>query len=186
MDTLFRKATFVAGLLGINVWSIFMALQSGPSQVVGIVELHPPFFLLLACVGIPVTITVVAVLCGSQIQKVVRKWQETMPKNRFHRLENDSDELFKELTKGGYEQQPALRVGGAVIVDLSPITAKREVPVEIVFSMQKLMYALHKLSVPHPPLDDVAQWIHWLPKLICCAGEKDLKEAKRLDRDLIG
>ena len=39
----------LAGVLGLDVWTVWAFFQS-PFQVIGDMELHPPFFALLACV----------------------------------------------------------------------------------------------------------------------------------------
>ena len=44
----------LAGFLGLDAWTIWAFFQA-PFQVIGDTELHPPFFVLLACVAFPVT-----------------------------------------------------------------------------------------------------------------------------------
>ena len=89
----FKRIGWLAGFLGIDAWAVIMfiwSLRSGPQNVIGMLDIHPPVFLLLACLGVSFT-------CGFI---VVRSWSTVRllsPSNRFHDLAGHLDDVAKTL-----------------------------------------------------------------------------------------
>ena len=79
----------LAGVLGLNVWTVWAFFQS-PFQVIGDMELHPPFFALLACVAFPVTM----VLGGGIVRERIAPM---LPGRRFNSLANDIRKVRTEV-----------------------------------------------------------------------------------------
>ena len=97
MNSPWKKFGLVAGFLGWNVWNVsafIWSLRSSPLAVIGSLELHPPFLLLMACISIPVTVALSGVLFWEEI----RKW---FPKNRFQNLHWEIQELYGDLSRCG-------------------------------------------------------------------------------------
>ena len=69
-----KKIAFVSGLFGINIWTFAtfiwsIRLEKGQGlKVIGPVELHPPFFLILGCIAVSVTVGVGVALFWIEIQ----------------------------------------------------------------------------------------------------------------------
>ena len=149
-----RKFGLVAGFLGWDVFNISAFIWSlrSPAKVIGTMELHPLFFLLVACISIPVTVAISGCLFWEQIR--VR-----LPRNKLHALYEDARTLkFELLESSHYAKDPFFTT---------------EAHERIV----SLSYKLDSLGVRYPAPDPVI-WIHWLPELAAWAHTKNLKAAR--------
>ena len=147
-----REFGLVGGFFGWNVWNVsafIWSLRDPPLKVIGAVELHPPFFLLVACISIPVTVAISGVLFWEHIRGA-------FPKNQFHAL---VDELHE---------------AGQVVSFRGPHMTLREVR-EVLTIARKL----NRLGIKTPPLDeDYRIWKARLTYMTSLAETKDLKEAR--------
>ena len=146
-----QRLALVAGLLGWNVWNVW-AFLSSPLKVIGSMELHPPFFLLLASVSIPATVAI----------GVASFWQQLRalsPRKRFNGLD---DELRDAHDTIGIAEDFGLPLTGHHNV----LTVQRK---------------LNRLSIPTPPLDDHRRWRKFIVRVRSLAQTEDLKEARRLE-----
>ena len=146
----------VAGFLGWNVWNVsafVWSLRSPPLKLIGSVELHPPFLLLLACVTIPSTVAISVALFWEQI----RGW---FPRNRFHALVDELREAGRRID---------------YVVQYGPINDDEQV-----LTIQR---KLNRLGIATPPLTQYSRWLSFLAHTASLAQTKDLKEARRLEEN---
>ena len=108
-------------------------------------ELHPPFFLLLACIAISFTIVLPIVMC----REAIRLWS---PRNRFHMLHGDFQQLGKDISQ------------------------HRFVPREAVLTLN---HKLEKLRIQCPDLDDAENWSIALPYFASWSETKNIKAARQ-------
>ena len=147
---------WIAGLLGFDVWTIILFVQSirsGSSEVIGGWERHPPFFLLLFCVGFSITCGLIGLFFWSRIRRMI-------PSNRLYDLSDDANQIFEELMLACEAAERPF------------ITGKTEA------RMREMMHRLNKLGVRYPPLDSM-KWIYWLPKMIAWSHTKDISGARK-------
>ena len=156
MRSLITRIVTVASLFGIDVWSVWTFVQtlrsSVPMRVVGSIDLHPPFFLLLACVATPVTVAVAAALFWDQARRL-------LPRNRFHDLAPDIRELPANL---------------AVMEELLPSDHAR-----ILEQTLALRYRLERLGIEAPPFRDHDKWLTWRPLMAAWAETKNIRAARK-------
>ena len=81
----------LAGFLGLDAWTIWAFFQS-PFRVIGDMELHQPFFALLACVTFPVTM----VMGGGIVRERIAPM---LPSRRFHSLTDDMRSIRDDLER---------------------------------------------------------------------------------------
>ena len=79
----------LAGFLGLDAWTVWAFFQA-PFQVIGGTELHPPFFVLLACVAFPVTM----VMGGGIAQERITPM---LPSRRFQDLAEEMRSMRNRL-----------------------------------------------------------------------------------------
>ena len=154
-----RIAT-AASLLGVDVWTVIHFLRSlrssAPVKVIGSVDLHPPFFLLLVCIAIPVSVGVSAGLFWSQLRRV-------SPRNRFHDLAPDIRALNNAADDAGADYWLALSGQGRTIERLFTLGQR-----------------LNKLGIPTPRAGDHEAWMMWLPMLAAYAETRNLRAARTI------
>ena len=86
----------LAGFLGLNAWTVWGFFQS-PFQVIGDMEVHQPFFVLLAFVTVPVTM----VIGGGIVRKRIAPM---LPSGRFHSLADDMRRTRRCLENGSISE----------------------------------------------------------------------------------
>ena len=146
-----QRLALVAGLLGWNVWNVW-AFLSSPLKVMGSLELHPPFFLLLACVSIPPTVAVSVALFWEQIRAL-------SPRNRFNGLMGELGNAYQTVDLAAANRWPLAGYHNV-------LTVQRK---------------LNRLGIPTPPLDDYGEWLTFLIHARSLAQTKDLKLARQLE-----
>ncbi len=156
-----KTAGWIAGLLGLDVWTITMFIWSKwnneSTKVVGMLELHPPFYFLLACLVVSFSVVLPIVACW----ETIRRWN---PKNRFYDLAEDA------------------RILTANVVSCLEYTKKSGEPFVNSETWEKILnitYRLERLRINHPPETDLRGWYLWLPSLASWAETKDLEGARR-------
>ena len=142
----------MAGFFGLDAWNVstfIWSLRDPPLKVIGAVELHPPFFLLVACISIPVTVAISGVLFWDYI----RLW---FPRNQFHDLVNELHEAGQSVSLHG----PHMRL--------------KEVRAVLTIARK-----LNRLGIDTLPLDEsYLKWKTFLTYMTSLADTKDLKEAR--------
>ena len=128
-------------------------LLQGPSKVIGMLELHPAFFLLIFCVGSTITVGLSLFFFGFWIRQF-------FPSNRLYYLSDDADQIFDELVLARDAAKRPFILG------------KTEA------RMREMMHRLNKLGVRYPPLDST-EWLHWLPTMIAWSHTKDISGARK-------
>ena len=105
--------------VGIDVWTIWMFIwtlwYSGPKKVLGMLEIHPPFWLLLACLAVSFSIVLPIAWCW----EAICLWR---PSNRFHELTKDSREVQRSVILAmvaGKEGGEGLRINARATNDLA-------------------------------------------------------------------
>ena len=158
MRNLIAKIVTVAGLFGVDVWAVWAYVQSlrasTPLRLIGPAELHPPFFLLLACVAVPVSVAVGAVLFWSQARRLV-------PHNRFHDLAPEARALYSALMHVG-GRWPEISEHGDLVERILTLTRR-----------------LNRLSIIVPKVNERAEWMFWLPLIASWAETRSLRIARR-------
>ena len=134
------------------LWSLY----DGPKNVVGKWELHPPFFLLLACLAVSFSIVLPIVVSW----KTIRLWS---PTNKFQALHPEIKRLRIDV------DLTLLRASrrGKLVVEPKEKTA-----------LLALAYKLDKLKIRHPKLNDLRRWNMILPYFAAWAEVSDLESAR--------
>ena len=144
----------LAGVLGLDVWTVWAFFQS-PFQVIGDMELHPPFFALLACVAFPVTM----VLGGGIVRERIAPM---LPGRRFNSLANDIRKVRREV-----EHFP---LSAGWLFDM--VSTLR-------WNMERL-----KITTPlleHQP-DQKRDWVRWLVLMAPLAETGNIRAARKWKR----
>ena len=150
-----KRIGFVAAFFGIDIWSVTVYLQSlqkGSLTVIGDLKLHDSFFLLVACMVIPVTIAISLSLFWENIRRC-------LPHNRFNALAPEIEKVAKLLE----EQNPNLEPG--------PWTF------DLGRSVRILATRLKALGIKLPKTD-ARTWHLWLQRMAHWAETKNLKTAR--------
>ena len=160
MQATWKKCGLVAAFLGWDAWNVsafLWSLRSPPLKVIGSVELHPSFFLLVACVAIPTTVAISIALFWGQISKRI-------PSNRFHGLYGEVRELTDKF-----------------IWSIDTETKTVVFDAELRERMLALKYKLIRLRVNTPSLEVIndRDWYRWLPQLAAWTDTRNLSEARR-------
>ena len=133
------------------LWSLY----DGPKKVVGTWELHPPFFLLLACLAVSFSIVLPIVY----FWKAFRLWR---PKNRFRALQGEARHLFKRIEDLFEMPRPVAQTS-------APSLRAR---------LLTFGYKLDKLTIRHPDIKDLHEWKAILPYIAAWAEMGDLRRAR--------
>ena len=159
MQASWKKCGLVAAFFGWDAWNVsafLWSLRSPPLKVIGSVELHPLFFLLVACVTIPPTVAISIALFSDQISKRI-------PSNRFHGLYGEVRKLTEKFI---------------LSIDSEKDTVAFDA--ELRERMLALKYKLNRLRVNTPSLEvvNVSDWYRWLPRLAAWTDTRNLSEAR--------
>ena len=148
----------IAGFLGADAWTIGMfiwSLYDGPKRFVGPLEIHPPAFLLLACLVVSFSIVFPVVF----FRNAIRLWR---PKNRFQALHGEIKTVIYvvESTLDNYEMGHMWMSPNSKM-QLLTVTSK-----------------LDQLKIRHPELNELRQWQKILPYFASWAKMGDLESAR--------
>ena len=139
-----------------TAWSIIMTIQAsiaGATQFVGLPELHWPFYLLLALLG-------VAILIGLSVpaDKLKPTWQ------KFYEEKQLMVDVYDRLVSARYAGGPARHKARA--------TANR--------MWAELGERLGRLGISLPISDDYRHRTEWLAQMIGHAETKGIRKARRM------
>ncbi len=154
-----RRIATIASFMGIDIWAIWMfvsTLHSGPRKVLGNLEIHPPFFLLLACIAVVFSIVLPINFCWD----AVRLWR---PKNKFRALEDDIHHL---------------RNGVEYTLEVSNDPQKPRISPDLRTTLLTVTHKLDRLGIQYPKLNDLEQWWRVLPFFEAWARVGNLKRAR--------
>ena len=153
------KLALVAGLLGVDIWAV-MAFIRGlargePLKVVGSMELHPWFWLLVACISISMTV----VLGGAMFWSRAR---ERLPRHRFRRLHGEIREFRDSFVR-------------CFDADTDSVKLDSEAR-ERLYTLKSKLRAL-RIETPAEGAG-VTEWYRWLPAAASWADTKNVRAAR--------
>ena len=141
----------LAGFLGLDAWTIWAFFQA-PFQVIGDTELHPPFFVFLACVAFPVTMVMGGGIARERIAPM-------LPTRRFHSLTDDMRSMRADVERFSLSD-------GWLFDKVSTLRGK----------MDRL-----KITTPlleHQP-DQQRDWVRWLVLMAPLAETRNIRAARK-------
>ena len=138
----------LASLLGVDVWAVLSFFLS-PFQVIGGTELHPPFFGLLACIALSVTMVAGGFMATPML-----------PSRRFHSLAHDMRSIREDL-----ERFPMS--GGWLFDRVSTLRGK----------MDRLKITTPLIDIEDQ--DRQRDWVRWLVFMAPLAETKNIRAARK-------
>ncbi len=146
----------IAGILGVDVLSVFTAIQAhkkGSLTVWEGIVLHPPLLALIASFIVPATIAIIIVILWENLRML-------LPRNRFHALLPRIRKLAHQIEA----ENPKL-VGGNWSFDLGA-------------EIRALSVKLGELGIQHPRAS-AALWHVWLQRMAAWSELKDIRRARK-------